>query len=168
MGKKSSSKILFIQKSELMSVIRELDELESALESYQEPNIIPNEEILKESINESKKAFMEVLDAFYEFSPQKIENEKKKLEELFDLNLMKEAITVIQSVPKKSVIYVSLSLLYLSSIMIPHAIVTRYPVNSHDPLKIYNKNLPLIQLFDDMAVIMDKTLSKMKNLLFEI
>ena len=167
MGKKSSSKILFIQKSELMSVIRELDELESVLESYQEPNIIPNEEILKESINESKKAVMEVLDAFYEFSPQKIENEKKKLEELFDLNLMKEVITVIQSAPIKNVIYVYHSLLYLSSIMIPHAIVTRYPVNSHDPLKIYNKNLPLIQLFEDMVEIMEKTLSKMENLLTE-
>lgn len=161
--------ILFIQKSELRSAIQELDNIESELESLQGININSNEELLKESLEEYKKASMEILDAFYEFSPQKIEKVKEDLykNKILDLNLMKEMIKAIQSAPIKNAIYVTYSLLYLSLIMLPHALVTRYPDNNHDPLKIYNKNLPLIQLFGNMVEIMEKTLSKLENLLTE-
>lgn len=159
---KGKEEILFIQKSEIRSVIRELDKLESELEIFQETTITLTEEIL----NEFREAFIEFLDSLNELRPQKIENEKRKLEGL-DLNLMKEVIRIIQSAPIRNAIYITHSLFYLSSIMLPHAIVTRYPERKHDPLKIYNKNLPLIQLFNDVVEIMEKTLSKLENLLPE-
>ena len=160
----SFEETLFIQKSKLRFVIQELDNLESELEGV---TINSNEELLKVSLEESKKASMEILDAFYEFSPQKIEKVKEDLNIKLDLNLMKEVIRAIQSAPIKKAIYVTYSLYYLSLIMLPHAIVTRYPDNNHNPLEIYNKNLPLIQLFGDMVEIMEKTLSKLENLLTE-
>jgi HEPN domain-containing protein len=159
--------ILFIQKSELRFVIQELDnlesELESELESLKGVTINSNEELLKVTLEESKKASMEILEAFYEFSPQKIEKGKEDLNIKLDLNLMKVVIRAIQLA--LIVKYVTYSLYYLSLIMFPHAIVTRYPDNNHNPLKMYNKNLPLIQLFCDMVEIMEKTLSKLENLL---
>jgi len=164
LGSLSFEETLFIQKSKLRFVIQELDNLESELEGV---TINSNEELLKVSLEESKKASMEILDAFYEFSPQKIEKVKEDLNIKLDLNLMKEVIRAIQSAPIKKAIYVTYSLYYLSLIMLPHAIVTRYPDNNHNPLEIYNKNLPLIQLFGDMVEIMEKTLSKLENLLTE-
>jgi hypothetical protein len=74
----------------------------------------------------------------------------------------------LQSFPIKDAVYVSQSLYYLSLITLPHAINTRYPSNNHDPLKFYNLNLPLIQLFNEVMEIMEKTLSKLGNLLTDL
>lgn len=158
---KEREKILFIPKSDIRSVIRELDNLE--LQALRLKQV----KISKKDLNEIKGFYSELFDVFHDFNPQKIEELKGELEKTLDLNLMEYAIRVIQSLPIKNAIYVNYSLFYLSLIMIPHAVVTRYPDNNHDPLKIYNKNLPLIQLFDDLVKIMDKTLSKLGNLLSE-
>ena len=158
---KEREKILFIPKSDIRSVIRELDKLE-----LQELDL-KHVKISKKDFNETKESCIELLDNFYNLNPQKIEKEKEEFEKIFTLNLMEEVIEGIQSMLLKNAIYVNYSLFYLSLIMIPHAVVTRYPDNNHDPLKTYNKNLPLIQLFDDLVKIMDKTLSKQGNLLSE-
>ncbi len=57
-------------------------------------------------------------------------------------------------------IYVSHSLFILSKIMTPHAINTRYPTKEHNPLEYYNDNLPLIQLFNELLEINEKTIAK--------
>ncbi|MGB2727105.1 MAG: HEPN domain-containing protein [Halobacteriota archaeon] len=158
---KERERILFIPKSNIMSVIKELDKLE-----LQELDL-KHMEFSKKDLNEAKESYIELLDVFYNFNPQKIEKEKEEFEKIFTLNLMEELIEVIQSMPIKDAIYVSYSLFYLSLIMLPHAIVARYPDDNCDPLKLYNQNLPLIQLFDDLVEIMEKTLSKLGNLLSE-
>ena len=158
---KERENILFIPKSDIRSVIRELDNLE--LQALRLKQV----KISKKDLNEIKGFYSELFDVFHDFNPQKIEELKGELEKTLDLNLMEYAIREIQSLPIKNALYVNYSLFYLSLIMIPHAVVTRYPDNNHDPLKIYNKNLPLIQLFDDLVKIMDKTLSKLGNLLSE-
>jgi len=160
LGKERES-ILFIPKSDIRSVIRELDKLE--LEELD----LKHMEFSKKDLNGIKESYIELLDVFYDFNPQQIEKEKEELEKIITLNLMEELIEVIQSIPIKNFMYVSHSLFYLSLIMLPHAIVARYIDNNYNPLKIYNKNLPLIQLFDDLVEIMEKTLSKLENLLSE-
>ncbi len=46
-----------------------------------------------------------------------------------------------------------------------HAINTRYPTKEHNPLEYYNENLPLIQLFNELLEINEKTISKMEDIL---
>lgn len=89
---------------------------------------------------------------------------KELLEKLVTLRLMRDMDRIVRP-PIKDATYVEFSLFYLSLIMLPHAIITRYPFTNHDPLEFYNKNLPLIQLFDELAEIMEKTLSKLGILL---
>jgi hypothetical protein len=151
--------ILFIPRDRIMSVVRGLDNFE------REEWHLKDMKVSNKELTETKNSLFEFLDVFYPFNPQKIEEMKEEVEEYFTLNLVEEMIGVLQSTPIQDYIYVSLSLYYLSLIMLPHAIGTRYPNNNHNPLEIYNKNLPLIQLFDELVEIVEKTLSKLGNLL---
>jgi len=150
------SEYAFIPEGVIRSILDQLNELE-LLEIYQK-------EISEKDFIKHKESFIEFLDAFRPRNPKKIDELKEDVEKSFTLELQKEIINeLFQSFSIKNFRYVCSSLYLLSLIMLPHAIVTRYPVNNHDPLKFYNKNLPLIQLFDDMVKIMEKTLSKMEN-----
>ena len=156
---KEKDRIVFIPKSEIVAIVEDLEKLDS------QDLYLNQGKISEKGLNEIKESLFEVLDVFHHLNPQKIEEIKKDMDDFFTLNLMEEMIGVLQSAPIKDAIYVSRSLYYLSLIMLPHAIITRYPNNNHNPLTRYNKNLPLIQLFDELVVIMDKTLSKLGNLL---
>lgn len=153
---------LFISGGAIRSLIDQINELE-LVEIY-----LKNTEISEKDFVEATETFIEILDAFYPLDPKKTNELKAGVENYLTLDLKKEIINKIQSFPIKNTIYVSFSLYYLSLIMLPHAIVTRYPDNNHNPLKVYNKKLPLIQLFDDLLEIMEKTLSNMGNLSIEI
>lgn len=156
---KEKDRIVFIPKSEIVAIVEDLEKLDS------QDLYLNQGKISEKGLNEIKESLFEVLDVFHHLNPQKIEEIKKDIDDFFTLNLMEEMIGVLQSAPIKDAIYVSRSLYHLSLIMLPHAIITRYPNNNHNPLTMYNKNLPLIQLFDELVVIMDKTLSKLGNLL---
>jgi hypothetical protein len=54
------------------------------------------------------------------------------------------------------------ALLCLSLILLPHASYSRYPMNSYDPLQIYDEKLPLIKKFDQLVNVVDKVLDKMR------
>jgi len=159
--KKGFEEILYIPKGIIRSLLSQLNKLESSEIHLKDINFSVQDFI------KTKESFIEFLDAFHNLEPQKIEKLKEDVEKSFTLDLQKEIINELRSFPIKNLMYVSYSLYYLSLIMLPHATVTRYPDNNHDPLKIYNKNLPLIQLFDDLLEITEKTLSKMETL-FEI
>ncbi len=161
--KKLIEEILFIQEGEIRSIISKLNNLE--LQKVHPKDI----KISEKDFIEKKESYIELYDVLHRFNPPKFEKSKNDVG-ILTLNLVEqsreEVIREIQSILNG--MYVSYSLYCLSFIMLPHATVTRYPDNNHDPLKIYNKNQPLIQLFDDLVEIMEKTLSKMENILFEI
>lgn len=150
--------ILYTNKEDIISIIEELDSLK--LQDYYPDDV----KISKKEFTEIKRAIIEILDVFYYLNPKKVEKLREEVEELFTTNLLEEAIKVFRSIPMRDIIHVSQSLYYLSLLMLPHSIVTRYPDNDYNPLTIYNKNLPLIQLFGDMVNIVEKTLFKLGNL----
>jgi len=156
---KGSKEIPRSQEGLIRSVIKDLDKLESQ-EAHLKLLRIPTKDFY-----EIKKDYTELLDMCHDLNLQN-EYLKELLEGIVTLRLMRDLNRVIRP-PIKNATYVEYSLFYLSLIMFPHAIITRYPFINHDPLKLYNQNLPLIQLFDDLVKIMDKTLSKLGNLLSE-
>lgn len=151
-------KILYTNKEEIISIIEELKSLK--LRDYYSDDV----KISKKECTEIKRAIIEVLDVFYYLNPKKVEKLREEVEELFTTNLLEEVIKVFLLIPMRDFIYVFQSLYYLSLLMLPHSIVTRYPDNDYNPLTIYNKNLPLIQLFGDMVNIVEKTLFELGNL----
>jgi len=147
--------VFFIQKDDIDSFIKEINEIEK-----EEANI-KNIKIPKKELNKAKKPITEFLDALYQVNPQKIEDEKKNLDELLESDFLKKAMKeTFKTMIDHS--YIIVSLFYFSMIMKPHAIVARYPDNLSglNPLDVYNENLPLIESFNDLTKIMNKTLSR--------
>ena len=92
------------------------------------------------------------------------EDKRKKVEEFFESDSMKEIMKKQFTLPMYHS-YVAVSLFYLSVIMLPHALVARYPDCGVNPLDIYNKKLPVIQSSGDLIKIMNKTLSGIANII---
>jgi hypothetical protein len=112
--------------------------------------------------NKVKEFYFEYFIALYNLEDsQEIEKVKEYIQS-WTLSKLDETLGLLNS---SEGLVVTRSLIFLSSIMLPHAIFARYPHNNHDPLKIYNKNLPLIRLFGDLVKLMEKTLSKQEKLL---
>jgi len=146
---------LFIQSEEISSLLANIDELESI-----ELDIT----ISEEELDEFKEAFLELIDCFHRFNPQEVEKFKKEFEIVLKSGIV-EAVLKEKDIYRlvTDFMYIDCSLFYLSLIMTPHAVVTRYPIRDFNPLEEYTKELPLVQAFDELTEIMQKTLSKMEN-----
>lgn len=154
---KDNRGILCIPKKEIRAIIKEIRNLESAEDKV--ISMSDTEEIEKSSIKIISEIFK--LNKLF---PKEIKIAEKELRKFFKSKSNKRILMYV--------IYVNIALFLLSYILVPHAVITRYPdkeyYEEYNPLKIYNRNLPLIQLFNKLVEIVEKTLSKMERLRKEV
>ncbi len=157
-AEKVKENLIFLDNREIMDFIEELNKLESETKELSKKASsfsIPNEEF-----NKLKKDILDFLQVLYKYKPQEVEKARKDLDNL-SLNLMERLLNLILHVIIDSY-FIQISLLYLSIITFPHAVTARYPEDNLNPLEIYNRNLPLIQLFEGCVETLEKTLNRIE------
>lgn len=149
----------FIPAEELSLMISELNKTEMEIEQgikEIEPGIkIP------EDIETIKKLMFETANQLKPMnivSPEKIEEAIRELESVppdFWVKALSDSLEF-------AIIYPYL--VFLCSILTPHAVISRYPDSSqrHDPLTLYNEKHPLIMYFNQLAEITEKVLNRMR------
>lgn len=153
--------IFFLSNEEIEGWIEDLNKLKAEVEELNEGATTFS--ISNEEFDRVKQGVLKSFDALYEYKPQKIEKMRKVLDNAITPDQVEEMIKMI-SPPLNDGVFVSVSLLYLSIITFPH-VVSRYPNDDFNPLEIYNRDLPIIQSFNELNEIMEGTLFKMGNLL---
>ena len=144
----------------LVKFLNELGELELNRPSL--PSI-PTEQELKEF----KKDMEELLNVFSKLNSEIVNQVKNRVNKLLDPDSKGEILGIGKFL--MDLFYIPFSL-FLLSYLLPcfHAVNTRYPdEKGQNPREIYNEKHPLIQFYDDLVKIMEKTLSKMGNLFFK-
>jgi hypothetical protein len=97
----------------------------------------------------------------YEYNPQEAEKIRKELSALSS-DFLRQVIEKIKPLLIDSYC-IHLSLFYLSIITFPHAVTARYPNDEINPLEIYRKNFPLVELFKGCAEKMEKIFVKIEH-----
>lgn len=153
-------KISFSRK-ELQSILTEIDELRGELN---EGIVIKIDE--KETENIREKLY-QLLDVFSEINPIAVEETKKGLGKVITpqaiINILKKL-----NKPISKLVFCYISLFYLSLIFSPHAVRSRYPQDDFNPLEVYNKKMPLIQMLDSFIKIVGEILEKLNHVYAEM
>lgn len=157
LGSLNQEKLAFPSKQEISQIITDLKRLELQAEEMKvTPFSISNEEFTTFKQNVS-----ELLDVFHEYNPQEVEKAKKELSAL-SLSLLEELLKKL--IPLLAdFYYLHLSLFCLSILTFPHAVIARYPNDKLNPLEIYKRGFPLIELFRECVEIMEKVLTRIKH-----
>ena len=156
---KGKKELIFVSKEDIQQVIGDLRQIELESEEINKNPI----KIPESDLKEIKKNYIDVLtdifDKFQNFFPEKVT--EKELREYIDSISIEELLKKLMPVIC-NIVYISLSLLYLSIITFPHAVIARYPHEELNPLEIYTDELPIINLFGECIEIMDKTIKKIE------
>jgi len=155
---KVKKELIFYPEEYIIQLFNELKQIESEIE---EKHI----ELTEEDLRKFKENFIqfpaELSDKFPQISSEKID--KQELEKYIDskefIELLKKIIHMIYDST-----YIFPSLIYLSMITFPHAIIARYPQDELNPLKIYTDELPIIRFFGECTKIMEKTIKKIESM----
>lgn len=141
-----------ISDEELEKIISELTKLEAE---------IRNQKITIEREEESLKLFIREVNATREEHPvfPGVYKKLKKLESLTPELMAKFIECWI------STIICYLDLLYLSVILCPHAVFSRYPYPKceHNPLEIYTEEHPLVKRFEQLSNITERVLDRLSK-----
>lgn len=146
----------FVTKEELQAIILEISKFEKEIENTEM-------KVDEDEIKNLKTQLVEVVDILGENNPivsKKIKKELELLSPKLLTNLWKSLTSLISCF---------LSLFYLSIILCPHAVRSRYPINRNkfNPLEIYTKVFPVIEKFDQLSNIIERVLDKMTNVFSE-
>jgi len=153
---KVKKELIFYPKEYYTKLFEELKQIE--LEIKEKHSKITEEDLRK--FGEHLIPFSALVsDKFPHISLENIN--KQELEEYIGskefIDLLKKIIPAIFDLA-----YIFPSLIYLSVITFPHAVIARYPQNGLNPLEIYTDELPIIRFFGDCTKIMGKVIEKIK------
>lgn len=150
--------VKFISKEELQEIISEAAKFEKEIENTEI-------KIEESEIKNLKERLLEFVDLLCEINPAVPEKIKGELERKFELFTPE----LVAALLKHSINLISCfnSLLYLSVILCPHAIRSRYPDNGFNPLETYTEGFPLVENFGPLASIVEKVLDKITGLFSE-
>lgn len=115
---------------------------------------------------ELDKSFKTYLDFMGSFGSEKALQEKAELEKELENPINKEKIIELIKLMLQTVIdagFINYTLYFCAIITMPHVSKTRYPFmdSKSNPLKIYNRNHPLVKLQPHFMQLMRKALKKM-------
>jgi len=106
-----------------------------------------------------KEKLYEFLNIFSEINPNVMEA-KDKLSALITPEFIGKIFKKLIK-PVSELIFCYLSLFYLSLVFSSHAVTTRYPQDSFNPLMAYSEKMPLIRMLDSFIRILEETLQKL-------
>jgi len=139
--------LIYISRREIRKILKEIsendEEIKDAIKSVSNFTLTENE------WEEHKKYLFKQLE-----NPENNNNIASSLKKEIDGNKLniKELETLIKKMYLQLLHCISISnyLYSLGIISLPHAIITRYPKDNLSPIKIYNKNLPIVKLLPDL------------------
>ena len=145
--------LIFISKREIRDILKEISEneqeIKEAIESFSNFTLTENEwekhkkDFLKQLENPENNNLISLL--------QKEMDEDMNIQEIETL-LKKMYLRVFHAM------LISIYLFYLGIITLPHAIITRYPIDNLSPIKIYNQKLPIVRHLPDLIYQHSKAL----------
>lgn len=155
---KVKKELLFYPEEYIIQLFNELKQIESEIEKAQS-------ELVEEDFQKLKEILLQISDEFCDKFPQ-ISLQKIDKHELEEYISSKEFIELLKKIISAifDSIYIFPSLIYLSMITFPHAIIARYPQDELNPLKIYTDKLPIIRFFGECTKIMEKTIKKVESM----
>lgn len=150
-------KLRHLSQDELIGLISFLRELEARAD---EISTAPPP-VTAADFDDFKETMCELLDTLYEFDPEEVGKAKQALEVL-DMSFLEQLVQTLWAL-LPSLLYIHFALFCLSTITFPHAVVARYPSSELNPLEIYKKSVPLVDMFGVCVQVMQTVLRKLQG-----
>ncbi|MDG6250435.1 HEPN domain-containing protein [Methanocalculus sp.] len=155
---KEHHKYRSLSSEDIKNTLLSLQEVEDRIANAQ--NHIHEGSYLSIDIEAIKKDVYLRLEPVFTAYPEESVDIKKGVDELLDL-VAKERFWRELIAPCCELAAAILSLFYLSFVMQPHAIASRYPDEDFDPMEFYTEELPLTQYMPQLYSIADKTIKRL-------
>ena len=152
----------FVEEDELDRLLADLTEMEQL--SQRARSEVPSIQFTDDEIEEFRETIGELCATLEPLMPEPFD--PKELD-AFDIRMLEEPMKKA-IVTMLDVALVSQSLTYLGILTFPHAEKTRYPEQGFNPLKFYNKALPIVQRLPECLGILERTFERIDYLLKNI
>jgi hypothetical protein len=158
---------IYLSRQEIMQFIESSNRFESDMKELNDRLASARYEDFYEAFDEAGKILPGIIEEILPDTMDIETIEKETNDAVLGLTESTKKIRLVMVIILK-ILYVYLSIFYLSIITFPHAIVSRYPDENFNPLAFYNRELPLIQLFDECSITTNKVLTELEKLAYII